>query len=634
MSPDGVKRRLSAILNADVVGYSKLMEADEESTVRTLESYRKTVFSLIENHSGKVIDSPGDNLLAEFASVVDAVQCAVEIQHVLKAKNAVVPEARRMQFRIGISLEDVIEEDGRIYGDGVNIAARIEGLADAGGICISGRAYDHIANKLALGYEDIGEHKVKHISAPVKVFSIPIDAADGSAGKAKKTPRRLQWMAVVALVAFLAGIGAVTLLNQTQKTQKAPESVEEESSVPAAQEAKPPNAEKPSIAVLPFDNMSGDPEQEYFVDGMVDEVITKLSMNRMLTVIARNSTFFYKDKAINTKQIAEELGVRYVVEGSVRKVGDTIRATIQLIEAATTSHIWAETYEGEMKDVFALQDNIALQIVAALNVKYQDAELKRLKRRPTDSLTAYELFLRGSIYRYRIDYEIVLEARAYLHKAIELDPDYADAIGALADTYWGAYYHQFEGLDALEKGAKLANEAVILDDSSYSAHWSLAAIHVIRGEFERASIGYKKLIELNPNDADSYMGMGFCLAIVEERHEEGIMQMKKAILLNPHLPAFYLNNLGWAYRLAGRYPEAIVTQKEALTFDPSFYYTHKELAITHIENNQGREARSAAEELMRLNPSFSVEAYGKRAGYKNRAQAERDMAALRKAGLK
>jgi len=325
MIEERVKRKISAIFSADVEGYSRLMGDDEVATVRTLENYRNIMVDLIEQHRGRVVDSPGDNLLAEFGSVVDAVQCAVEVQQVLKAKNTELPENRRMQFRIGVNLGDVIEEGERIYGDGVNIAARIEGLAEGGGICVSGSAYEQIENKLALGYEYLGEHAVKNITKPVRVYKVPMEMGERKEKKAGM--RRWKKVAVSAAAVIILGAGAFAIWNFYFR----PPPIE-----PASVEKMAfPLPDKPSIAVLAFDNMSGDPEQDYLCDGIAEDIITQLSQFYNLFVIARNSSFSYKGKKVKVRQVAEELGVRYVLEGSVQKSGDRVRITAQLVDAIT-----------------------------------------------------------------------------------------------------------------------------------------------------------------------------------------------------------------------------------------------------------------------------------------------------------
>ena len=359
MATDKVKRKLTAILSADVKGYSRLMGEDEEWTLRTLNAYKEVMRSLVQQHRGRVVSTPGDNVLADFASVVDAVQCGVEIQQVLRAKNAMMPENRRVEFRIGINLGDVIEEEDSIYGDGVNIAARLEGLAEAGGICISESAYQQIENKLPLRYDYLGEHEVKNIAKPVRVYCarIEADAAPSKLGEEKKPVGKRVSKAALAIIAVVVIAGAVILYQFVLRPS--PPKME----VASKEKMAFPLPDVPSIAVLPFVNMSKDPDQEFLCDGMTEEIITALSRVPRLFVIARNSTFTYKGKPVKVKQVSEEFGVRYVLEGSVQRSGDRVRITAQLIDALTGNHLWAESYDRDLKDIFALQDEITLKIL-------------------------------------------------------------------------------------------------------------------------------------------------------------------------------------------------------------------------------------------------------------------------------
>ena len=353
MTEERVKRKLSAILSADVVGYSRLMGEDEVSTVRTLEAYRKVMSDLIEQFRGRVVDSPGDNLLSEFGSVVDAVQCAVEIHDVIRAKNEELPEDRRMQFRIGVNLGDVIEEGDRIYGDGVNIAARLEGLADAGGICISGSAHEQIENKLALGYEFLGEHIVKNIAKPVKVYKVPMGPKTATPIVKEEKPSSKTWRkAALALVAIII-LGAVAIWYFSFRQ------------VPVTTDKE--GAPK-TIAVLPFDDLSPEKDQEYFSDGLADALITKLSQVKDLQVTARTSSFYFKGKKVDMRTIGETLGVAYLLEGSVQKSGNQLRIIAQLIKAEDGYHVWSETYDRELKDIFNIQDDIIEAVTTALSV--------------------------------------------------------------------------------------------------------------------------------------------------------------------------------------------------------------------------------------------------------------------------
>ena len=365
MTAEKFKRKLTAILSADVKGYSRLMGTDEEATLRTLQEYKEVMASSIQHHRGRIVGTAGDSVLAEFASVVDAVQCAVEIQQVLRAKNALLPEDRRMDFRIGINLGDVIEEGDTIYGDGVNIAARLEGLAEAGGICISESAYQQIENKLPLRYDYLGEHEVKNIAKPVRVYRarIEAEAAPSKLGKEKKPVGKRLSKAALAIIAVVVIAGAVILYQFVLRPSPS------KTEVASKEKMAFPLPDVPSIAVLPFVNMSEDPKQEFLCDGMTEAIITALSKVPRLFVIARNSTFTYKGKPVKVKQVSEELGVRYVLEGSVQRSGDRVRITAQLIDALTGNHLWAERYDRDLKDIFALQDEITMKILTATQVK-------------------------------------------------------------------------------------------------------------------------------------------------------------------------------------------------------------------------------------------------------------------------
>ena len=392
------KRKLTAILSADVKGYSRLMGEDELVTIRTLEDYRALMAEGIRKYRGRVVDSPGDNVLAEFASVVDAVESAVEIQKDLETKNAELSQNRRMEFRIGINLGDVVEEGERIYGDGVNIAARIEGLAEGGGICISRSAYGQVKNKLNFGYEYLGEHSVKNIAEPVQVYRVLMEeeAAGKVIGEEKLKPKHWRWAAIGGVAVLILVAGALSIWTFYFRPAFEPAS-EERMAFPLP--------DRPSIAVLPFDNMSDDPKQEYFSDGITEEIITALSKTPKMLVIARNSTFSYKGKAVKVNQVAEELGVRYVLEGSVRKAGDRVRVTAQLIDAITGHHLWAERYDRDLKDIFVLQDEITKGIITALQVKLTVGEGARLLAKGTKNIEAYLKLLQGTEYLLRMDKE-------------------------------------------------------------------------------------------------------------------------------------------------------------------------------------------------------------------------------------
>src|SRR5712692_7960770 len=427
-----MERKLAAIFSADVKGYSRLMGDNEEATIRTLTAYRQVMTTLIQQHRGRVVDSPGDNLLAEFASAVDAVQGAVAIQQELKVRNAELPDQRRMELRIGINVGDVVTEDERLYGDGVNIAARLEGLAEPGGICISGTVHDQIENKLALSYEYLGEQTVKNIAKPVRAWRVVMDEAAAALvtqsvlRQASPETHRVgtahrilvTWpKGTLVLISVLLLVGIIISVQYLSFRPPAPSA-----NIPPEQPSVLPLPATPSIAVLPFTNMSGDPEQDYFSDGMTEDLITALSKLSGLFVIARHSAFVYKGKAVKIAEVSKELGVRYVLEGSVRKADSRVRLNAQLVDATTDHHLWAEQYDRELKDIFALQDEIREKIVFALKVNLTLEEQERFRRAPTTNLEAYDYFLRGVAYFWTYTKEANAQARQMFERAIALDP--------------------------------------------------------------------------------------------------------------------------------------------------------------------------------------------------------------------
>ena len=422
MAKEGFKRKLAAILSADVKGYSRLMREDESATIRTLTTYRAAMTNLIQQYSGRVVDATGDNLLAEFSSVVDAVNCAVEIQRELAERNVRLHSERRMEFRIGVNLGDVVEEGERIYGDGVNIAARIEGLAEGGDICISGTVYDQVKHKLGLEYEYLGEQEVKNIKEPVRVYrvlSFPGAAAHRVIQARKALERKWRKTALALAVALVLVVATAVLWSLYVRSTPSPLG-----RAPVEKMAYP-LPENPSIAVLPFINMSGDPGQEYLSDGLTEELITALSKIPDLFVIARNSTFTYKGKSVKVQQVGQDLGVRYVLEGSLRKIGDRIRIMTQLIDSATGRHLWAERYDRDLKDIFDLQDEIAMKILTALQIRLTEGEQARMLAKGTDNLDAYLKFLQGREYVYRLDKDANVLGRQICEELIASEPGFA-----------------------------------------------------------------------------------------------------------------------------------------------------------------------------------------------------------------
>jgi len=632
MAEEGFKRKLTAILSADVAGYSRLMAEDETATVKTIASYREIMSSLIKQHRGRVVDSPGDNVLAEFSSVVDAVQCAVAVQNEIQTRNAELPDNRRMEFRIGINLGDVIDEDDRIYGDGVNISARLEALADPGGICVSKTAFDQIETKLPLGYEYLGEQSVKNIPKPVGAYRVLMkpDAAGKVIGEKRflgRYSRRTAMAAIIILVMVAGGLVSWNIyLQQSKKVE--PASVEKMAF---------PLPDKPSIAVLPFVNMSEDPKQEYFSDGITEDIITALSKSQRLFVIARNSVFTYKGKPVKVQQVSEDLGVRYVLEGSVRKAGDRVRITAQLIDATTGNHVWSERYDRKLEDIFALQDDITLEIMRAMHVKLIDGEqVRHWHKHGTTNLQAYEKLLQTRRYSSAFGTkENLARARQLYEEAIALDPGYARAYAQLG---WNHFIEARLGLsESPAESMKIAYEygqkAIALNDNLDWSHMLLASIYLVKRQFEKAVAEAERAVVLNPSGADAYA----CLSGVvgcSGRWEESVVFGEKSIRLNPTPTVYYYHWLGRAYFMTEQYDEAIATWKKALNRRPNYLNAHTFLAACYSSLDRQAEAAAAAKEVLRINPKFSLESYAKRLPYKNKADIERYVAALRKAGLK
>jgi adenylate cyclase len=631
MNTERAKRKLSAILSADVKGYSRLMGENEATTVQTLKAYREVMTSHIQQHRGRVVDSPGDNLLAEFGSVVDALECAVKIQHELKAKNSELPEKSRMEFRIGVNLGDVIEDEERIYGDGVNVAARVEGLADGGGICISGTAYDQIANKLPLGYEYLGEQTVKNIEKPVRVYRVLMEpeAAGKVIGEKRflgRFSRRTAMVAILILCIAAGGlIGWNIYLHQSKKIEPA--------SLDKMAHSLP---EQPSIAVLPFTNMSNDPKQEYLSDGITEQIITTLSKVPGMFVISRTSTFTYKGKPVKVQQVSQDLGVRYVLEGSVQRSGDRVRITAQLIDAIAGKHLWAERYDRELKDIFELQDELTIKIITALRVKLIAGEdAKRLAGGRTENLQYIEKKFEGLSYLREFNIESNRKAKQIFEEAINLEPEIFNAYAGLAvahlmDVWLGASRSPRESLG---KAAKLCKKAIALDENQDAPHAVLGHIYALTRKYDKAIEEGERSIVLNPNSAGAYVWFGMSLTYAG-RSEEAIEMIKKGMRLSPFPPAYYMQNLGNAYREAGRYEEAITEYKKCVKRQPNNIMGHSLLSMTYALAGRYEEAREAWSEVLKINPKYSVEKRFRVWPYKNPDNRRRAIAAMHKAGLK
>jgi adenylate cyclase len=632
MSPESFKRKLTAILSADVKGYSRLMGDNEAETVKTLTAYRKIIGELIQQHRGRVIDSPGDNILAEFASVVDAVQCSVAAQNEFKARNAELPENRRMEFRIGVNLGDVIEEENRIYGDGVNIAARLEALADPGGICISKTAFDHIESKLPLGYEYLGEQTVKNIAKPVGAYKVLMEPRVVVAGAKREKPSIPVWRrkgvlaGAVAILIMLIGAAVWNFYWRSPKVE------------PAAKEKMAyPLPDKPSIAVLPFTNMSGEKEQEYFCDGLSEGIINGLSKTDHLFVIARNSTFTYKGKPVKVKQVAEDLGVRYVLEGSIQKAGDRVRITAQVADALSGRSLFSERYDRQLKDILTLQDEITMKVLTAVQVKLTVGEAARINARGTKNLEAYLKVMQAREYKGgTMNKERVERAMQLLEEAIALDPKYAYAYSILSTAYFDLVVlgASDSPRESLRRAVELGEKAVALDESNSHAHACLAFSCMYLREFDKAVSEAEKGVSLGPNSAVAYFALGAVLYTVG-RPKEAIPVLRKCLRLSPvPVHSQVLGILANSYSVLGQYEEAIATYKKVLhVYGPDQLLAHVGLAVTYAITVREKEARSEGEEVMRIDPEFSLQRFINSLPY-NQSRKDHVAEALRKAGLK
>jgi len=583
------------------------MGEDEEATVRTITAHRKVITSVIEKYRGRVVDSPGDNILAEFVSVVDAVQSAVEIQEVVIAKNAELPENRRMEFRIGINLGDVIQEGERIYGDGVNIAARVEGLAEPGGICISGSAYEQIENKLALGYDYIGEHTVKNIVKPIRVYRVPTGPETLEKVTEEKKPA-VGWQkaAVAVVIALLVVAGGVAIW----KSSRPPTSLPVEAA--SVEKMAFPLPDKPSIAVLPFNNLSGDPEHEYFSDGLTEEIISALSGVPKLFVIARNSTFTYKGKPVKVQQVAEELGVRYVLEGSVRKAGDKVRITAQLVDALNGHHLWAKRYDRNISDIFAVQDEITKNIITAMQVKLTEGEQARAVAKGTDSLEAYLKCLQSNEYAHRVNPESVALAIQLAEEAIALDPEYAWAYYNLGKAHVVAVWvgASKSPKESIGKAMESLQKAIALDSNLAEAHGRLGFLYAMTRQYDKGVAEAEKAVTLNPNSAMAHVMLGKTL-VFDGRWEESIPEYKIAIRLNPIPPNMYLYSLGLSYCWTGQHEEGVTWCEKAVRQEPNSLFARLMMTVVYSLSGRDEQAQAELAEVLRIQPKFSLKGFEK-----------------------
>jgi adenylate cyclase len=585
---DTVTRRLAAIFAADMVGYSRLMAADEEGTIARQKTHRgELIDPSIAEHGGRIVKLMGDGMLVEFASVVDAVRCAVEVQQAMAEREATVAEDRRIRYRIGINLGDIVIDGDDILGDGVNVAARLEGMAEPGGIVVSRTARDQIRDRLDLKLEDMGEHEVKNIGRPVRMFSVcygePSSAKPGAAGA-----------------------------------------------------AGPAVPDKPSIAVLAFENMSDDSEQEYFADGIAEDIITALSKFRQFIVIARNSSFTYKGSAVDIKQVSQELGVRYVLEGSVRKAVNRVRITGQLIDASTGAHLWAERYDRGLEDIFAVQDEITESIVGAIAPGIVSAEAQRVQRTEPDQLDAWGYVMRAHAHTMQFTRDNLAEATRLLNQAIALDPGNATALGDLA------FIQHFEGVwgwsdslpESMARMDELARKAIAIDEYDAAAHVALAVFELFSGHHDDATRRLQRAIDLNANlsAARGYLGVVHCFS---GDLEAAIPCMEAAIRLSPHDPLLVIWHaaLGWAAMSQERYDEAIEYEKKALDESRDFADTFVILASACGHAGRLDEAKAALDEYQRHLPNLTVNDPRLIRPFKQPGDQARFLEGLRKAGL-
>ena len=553
-----VERRLTAILAADVAGYSRLMGVDEEGTLSKLKAHRVALVDpKITEHRGRIVKTTGDGLLVEFASVVDAVRCAVEVQRGMIERNADVPQGKRVEFRIGINVGDIIIEEDDIFGDGVNVAARLEALAEPGGICVSGRVEEDVHGKLDTAFEDIGEQQLRSIARPVRVYR----ARPGGPVNAPAHP-------VLSL------------------------------------------PDKPSIVVLPFQNMSGDPEQEYFADGVVEEITTALSRSKTVFVIARNSSFTYKGKAADVKQIGRELGVRYVLEGSVRKAANRVRITAQLIDAASGVHLWADRFDGAIEDIFDLQDQVTTSVVGAITPTVEQAEIGRAVLKPTESLDAYDHYMRGLASQYQWTSEATNEALRHYYKAIELDPKFALAYALATSCYSWRKMNGWVTDPAREitETKRLAERATQLgQDDAQVLCWSGGALAFVVGQVDEGVALVERALRLNPNLMDAWLSSGSVMLVLGE-WDKAIDHFAHAMRLSPFEPSLFVMQAGTAtgHFYAGRYDEAAAWAAKSIGENPKYPPVWRTAAASNALLGRQEQAQNAMARLRQLDPTLRI----------------------------
>jgi adenylate cyclase len=599
MANNGIQRKLKAIFSADVQGYSKLMGDDDEYTVNLITNYREIMEGLIEQHQGRVVDAPGDNILAEFASSLNAVHCAIEIQRRLEAENTKLPDNRRMNFRIGINLGDVLHKDDRIYGNGVNIAARIENLADPGGICISRGVYDQVEGRLAIGFADLGPHTVKNIRKPVRVFKVLLGSHDKGKSVGTTKGKGSNWRSIpVAIIVLVVIIGSAVILHQQAKSTFEAASIDRMAY---------PLPDKPSIVVLPFENFSDDAKLNFFASGLTEDLTASLSKAPDLFVISKNSAATYKERPIDVKQVAEELGIQYVLEGSVQKAGDKLRITVQLVDALVGRHLWADRFDRKAKDIFALQDDIVKNVIVELQVELTQGAAARVAGRGTDSLEAWLLRIEAQGEFLKFTREGMIRARELYEAARQADPNWSRPLAGLASIDW---YEAKQGWstskeESIKSGMKLAQRAIQMDPDSPLGYQTLGNLYALTGQGERAIELRRKAAELAPNDLVAVAGLATRLKDFGGE-QEAVKLFEQAIRLSPKHPWWVPYAYGVTLHLVGRKEEAVQSFKEAIALNPHHVLPKAFLAAVYADLGRIDAAKATADEVMRIDSKFST----------------------------
>ena len=623
MVESDVHRHLAAILVADAVGYTRLMQDDERATVAALDSCRAIFRDRIEANGGRVVDMAGDSVLAVFETATGAVRCAIDTQDALVSHNETVADDRRMRFRVGVTLGEIIEKaDGSVYGDGINIAARLQAKAEPDAINISGTVSDSVRGKIKSGFDYLGEHDVKNIDTPVRVYRIV-------AGDAAPPPRRAGNKRVASALGAAAAILLVVAGIASWQAGWIGGGV---MSVVGAAQFRPSLPDGPSIAVLPFENLSGDPGQDYFADGLTEDVIAALGRFSNLSVLARNATAAYKDAPKAPAEIGRELGVRYLLEGSVRRVEQRVRVNTQLTDAETGLHLWSNRYDTDFDDLFSVQDDITRNVAGALAVELRRVEIERATHKPTKNMKAYDYVLRGWELLKRSDRSATYKAREMFQRAIEIDPDYATAYAGLGASHENAValgYTEFIE-KGLEQAERLANMALDLEPDNVRALVVLAAVHEQKGESDLAASRLRRALEINPSDADSYKE--YASILVWGGHEQKAIEWFEAALrLDPQMAAASLGELGLAYYLDGRYEDALARARESLSRESEVFWAPIVSAAALGQLGRMEEEAAAARDVYRVRPFFTIEWFT--AALSDPIDAAHTAEGLRKAGL-